>query len=90
MTENEKLLLLEASVDPHGIILKVAYKGGFDITTNRKRLNQDFEPRTRALWEEIFNNLMYYDLIEERGIKGEAFALTLLDYKIADKLKEEK
>jgi len=88
LSYEEKILLIEASVDPNGSIIKVSYMGGFEISTNGKRLNEDSNPRTRALWEKTFANLINYDLIEERGYKGEIFALTLLGYRIADKLKE--
>ena len=90
LTDSEKLLLIEASEDPSGSIIKVSYKGGFDVQTNSKRLNVDHEPRTRALWESTFDKLITKDLIEERGFKGEIFALTLLGYKVADALKEKK
>jgi hypothetical protein len=89
LTDNEKLLLTEASEDANGTILRAHYKGGFDVVTNNKRLNKDFEPRTRALWEEVFRSLLDKDFIEPRGTKGEVFGLTNLECKIADKVKEQ-
>ena len=89
LTESEKLLLIEASNDQSGRIIKISHSGGFDVQTNGKRLNADYKPRTRALWESTFNDLIVKDLIEERGYKGEMFALTLLGYEIVDALKKE-
>lgn len=88
LSDEEKELIVEASDDPVGRVMKLAYIGGFDIQTNGKRLNQDFESRTRALWEDAIQNLLNEDILEERGFKGEVFALTLFGYKVADKLKE--
>ncbi|MGY6546278.1 DUF4062 domain-containing protein [Arthrospiribacter ruber] len=88
LTEESKELIIEASNDPSGTVMKIAYKGGFDIQSNGKRLNLDFEPRTRATWQAVIENLIMNDILEERGYKGEVFALTLYGYKIADKLKE--
>lgn len=88
LTEEEKELVLEASKDPSGTVLKLSYKGGFDIQTNSKRLNKDFEPRTLATWEAVVENLIRNNILQDRGYKGEVFVLTLFGYKIADKLKE--
>ena len=52
-------------------------------------MNEDFEPRTRATWEAVIDNLTRMDILEERGYKGEMFALTLYGYKIADQLTEQ-
>lgn len=85
----EKLLLKEIALDSTGVVMKVSYKGGFDVQTNRKRLNEDFSPRTRALWDSTFENLLSKNMIETRGDKGNVFGLTLLGYKIADLIEEE-
>jgi hypothetical protein len=88
LSDEEKELIIEASNDPSGTVMKLAYLGGFDIQTNGKRLNSDFEPRTRATWQAAIENLVKDDILEERGYKGEVFALTLYGYKIADNLKK--
>lgn len=90
LTDNEKLIVIEASEDTFGRIMKISHKGGFIIQTNRKQLNEDFAPRTAALWESAFKSLINKDLIEEKGNKGEVFALTLLGFKVADLLKADK
>ena len=90
LTDTEKQLLIEASEDSHGRIMKLSFQGGFEIQTNRKRLNENIAPRTAALWESTFKSLLNQDLIEEKGFKGEMFALTLLGYRVSDLLKREK
>lgn len=88
LNDTEKALLIEASYDSSGTIMKVSSKGGFGVQTNGKEMNEDYEPRTRALWESTFNSLLQKGLIEERGQQGTMFAITSIGYKIADELKE--
>ena len=90
LTELKKLLLIEASEDSTGTILKVIFMAWFEVQTTIKRLHQDVFPRTEAMWNSIFKNLVNNDLIEEKNYKCEIFSLILLGYKIADLLKEEK
>lgn len=89
LSQEEKDLIIEAAKDPNGSVMKLAYKGGFVIQSNGKQMNEDFEPRTRATWEAVIDNLTRMDILEERGYKGEMFALTLYGYKIADQLTEQ-
>lgn len=86
LSDTEKLLLIEASKDPSGTILKLSYIGGIEFHTNTKLLNEDDSPRTKVLWDTALNNLINKGLIKEVGFKGEVFELTLLGYKIADLL----
>lgn len=88
LSEEERELIIESANDPNGTVLKAEYMDGFDIQTNGKTLNKDFEPRTRATWIAAIENLVRKEILEERGFKGEVFSLTLFGYKIADKLKE--
>jgi hypothetical protein len=88
LSEEEIELIIESSNDPNGSVMKLAYMGGFTVQTNGKRMNEDYEPRTRAKWHAAIENLVRKDILEERGYKGEIFNLTLFGYKIADKLKE--
>lgn len=89
LSQEEKDLIIEAAKDPNGSVMKLAYIGGFVIQSNGKQMNEDFEPRTRATWEAVIDNLTRMYILEERGYKGEMFALTLYGYKIADKLTEQ-
>jgi hypothetical protein len=88
LSEEEIKLIIESANDPNGSVMKLAYMGGYTVQTNGKRMNKDYEPRTRAIWHAAIENLVRKDILEERDSKGEIFNLTLFGYKIADKLKE--
>jgi len=90
LTDTQKLLIIEMSNDPQGIVMKIATKSGFHVQTNGKSLDTEQTSRSRALWDETFRTLLDKDLIEERGYKGEVYALTLNGYKQADILSESK
>jgi hypothetical protein len=84
LSEEAKELLREVAQDPNGRAMKLSYIGGFAFQTNQKTLNSDQSPRTRAIWESAFEQLMMYGLLDERGTSGQVFALTLMGYKVAD------
>jgi hypothetical protein len=86
INNESKILLKEASQDPHGVIYKLAYIGGFDIQTNGKQFVEIGNPRSRAIWEEAVSDLIRFDLLESRGSKDEIFGVTALGYQIADLL----
>jgi hypothetical protein len=88
-SEQEKLLIVEMSKDPSGIAFKIATQSGFSVQTNGKNIATDYTSRVRAEWDELFDNLLYKSIIQERGYKNEVFALTAKGYKIADSLKAE-
>lgn len=79
-----RILLKEASFDPHGHIMHVRYIGGTNIQTNGKNLIPSNERREVAKWEAALEELTYQDLLVERGHKGEVFEVSNLGYQIAD------
>ncbi len=84
-----KELLVEASNDPHGHIVKIRMRSGLEIQTNGKNLVTDNSQRVVAKWEYVLKELMDAGLIEEKGEKGDDFAVTHLGYQYADKFKNE-
>ncbi len=84
LSPEARVLLKEASLDPHGHILHVRYIGGTDIQTNGKNLIPSNERREVAKWEAALEELTYKDLLVERGHKGEVFEVSNLGYQIAD------
>ena len=87
LSDEAKILLIEASKDPSGEIVKFGSKGGrFEIHTNGKEIDEDDSPRTKAKWDAVINQLLSLDLISDVGYKGEIFHLTDKGYKIADEL----
>lgn len=87
LNDDEKKLLLEASQDPSGNILKLVFLGGSALQTNGKEMLQDNSPRERARWEAALNNLINNNLVEGVGYKGEIFKVTHYGYEIADRLR---
>lgn len=79
-----RVLLKEASTDPHGVILHARYIGGTAIQTNGKNLIPSKERREVAKWEQALEELTEKDLVVARGHKGEMFEVTNLGYQIAD------
>lgn len=84
LSQEARILLKEASQDPHGHILHARYIGGTNIQTNGKNLIPSNERREVAKWEAALEELKYNDLLVERGHKGEVFEVSNLGYQIAD------
>jgi hypothetical protein len=80
-------LLLELSQDRAGRLMKLRSSAGFSVQTNSKNLVESQDPRTQARWEEAVRQLEAEGLIQDRGYKGEVFAITEAGYKIADLLR---
>ena len=78
------MLLKEASQDSGGHIIHSRYIGGTAIQTNGKNLIPSNERREVAKWEEALEQLRSYELVVDRGFKGEVFEITNLGYQIAD------
>ncbi len=87
LSDDAKMLLLEASEDPSGDIMKIAYMGGSTFQTNGKQMLQNDSPRERARWASALEILVSEDLVEEVGYKGEIFRVTHYGYEVADQIK---
>lgn len=79
-----KQLLLEAAKDKNGIIIKSRTMSGTTIQTNGNNFITEQNPRIIAKWENALDQLYTNNFIEDRGYKGEVFALTHLGYEYAD------
>lgn len=84
LSSEARLMLKEASSDPHGIILHVRHMGGTDIQINGKNIIPSNERREVAKWEQALEELLNKALIVARGQKGEVFEVSNLGYQIAD------
>ena len=89
ISNEAKELLIEASKDTSGYILKMRHSGGTFIETNNKNMVPSQEARIIAKWEHALNELVENDFVEERGHKGEVFAVTHQGYAYVDTLKKE-
>lgn len=87
LSNEAKVLIIEASNDSSGVVLKLAVTSGIHIQTNDKQFVKSRDPRSRAKWEGALKELCDYGLMEERGHKGEVYGVTNEGYRIADYLK---
>jgi hypothetical protein len=87
LADEARTLLLEASEDRSGTIMKLAFIGGFHIETNGKQFVEPKNPRSRAVWESAIKQLCELGLVEERGYKGEIFGITAEGYRVADTIR---
>jgi hypothetical protein len=81
-----KELLIEATKDKDGIILRAEYMGGMDIITNERNFLIDKSPRAVALWDSALRELEENGLIAAKSYKRELFNVTRKGYGEADKI----
>jgi len=90
LTDHAKRLLLAASTDPRGLILRSRTSFGLTMQTNGDNLVEDQQPRSASRWEAALDELRKSTLVHDRGHKGEVFAVTDEGYRVADLLREER
>jgi len=64
----------------------MSHQGGFSVQTNKKSFIIDFNPRTLAKWESVFEELEYNNLLKPVGHQGFIYQLTKKGYELADRL----
>jgi hypothetical protein len=89
LSEEAKQLLMEASQDKGGIVLRVRTNFGLAIQTNGRNLVENQHGRIEAKWEGGLRQLREHGLLQDRGSKGEVFSLTDEGYRVADLLHEQ-
>ena len=82
-------LLVEASIDQHGILLAARTMGGRIISTNGKSFVERGNARSEAEWEQALGELLNHGLIVDPNGNGEGFRVTHLGYQYADALSGE-
>ncbi|MCG9630374.1 DUF4062 domain-containing protein [Vibrio sp. Isolate30] len=87
LSSDAQELLVEASNDRSGNILKVSYLNGSSMQTNGKQMHTDGSAREIARWEAALNSLLIEGFVEAVGHKGQVFRVTHSGYEYADKLK---
>jgi hypothetical protein len=86
LSEASRELLMEASKDEGGTIISFATMSGYLIQTNGREFVTTGENREIARWKGAIDQLRTNGLIEDRGHKGQVFAVTNRGYEIADLL----
>lgn len=89
LSKEAQELLIEASQSPDGKIMRLRTNQGLIIQTNKKGFVGERNARLEAIWEDALNQLIENSLIEDKGYKGEVFAVTRLGYEYADRLKKD-
>ncbi|MHC8324812.1 DUF4062 domain-containing protein [Pseudomonas sp. LB1P83] len=84
LTAEARVLLKQASQDPHGIIMYLRHLNGTNVQTNGKNLVGSRDRREIAKWEHALEDLRAKGLVVARGDKGEMNELTNLGFQIAD------
>jgi len=86
LSEEAKELLIEASKDPYGTVIKriIGATGGFSLKTNGKNLVKEAGPRAKALWESTLQELLDNDLLAKQGLSGTVFEITHKGFQIID------
>ncbi len=84
LTEEAKKLIVEASQDKDGVILRLRTFGGTTVQTNDKQFAEQGNPRSEAAWEAAIDELERYGLIQDRRGKEEVYFITHEGYRIAD------
>jgi hypothetical protein len=80
-------LLLEASTDKNGVVMRFRTMEGLGIQTNQRAFVERGDPRSEARWEAALRQLQELGLLEAMGHKGELFKMTDLGYETADRLR---
>lgn len=86
LSNEAKILLEEAALDPSGLVLFERYGSGVDLHTNDKSLLTSKDRRALAVWESALQELVKQDLLVARGDRGEVFEITKKGYDIAERI----
>lgn len=87
LTEEARLLLMEAAKDKGGQILQLATLGGRYIQTNGKTLGNPSDRRSSVRWEYALDQLVSAELVLSRGVRDQVFEISEPGYQLADYLK---
>ncbi|UWZ96898.1 DUF4062 domain-containing protein [Vibrio splendidus] len=88
LSDDAAELLVEASKDRSGDIMKISFLGGSTLQTNGKQMLQNDSAREIARWEAALNSLVNEGYVEAVGHKGQVFRVTHSGYEYVDQLKK--
>ena len=89
LSDAARELLVEASRDPNGIIMRLGTLSGSHVQTNKRNFVEPGDARSAAQWRGAVDELYRLDLIEDRAGKGEVFFVTGEGYRVTDLLKQQ-
>jgi len=79
-------LLLEASKDRHGMIMRLETLAGSNLQTNNKAFGETADARSTALWRRAVDELDRLALVEDRAGRGDSYYVTDEGFRVADLL----
>jgi hypothetical protein len=88
LSEAARELLLEASQDPDGVVLRTETVSGSEVETNGRDLVEPGNARSAAKWRGAIDELHALGLLEDRSHRGEIFNITDAGYHTADALRD--
>ena len=89
LKEAARELLIEASQDPHGVIMRGETMVGTHVKTNKRNFVELGDTRSAAQWRGAVDDLHRLEFIEDRVGKGEVFFVTDEGYRVADLLRQQ-
>jgi len=84
LSSGAQSLLIAASKDVGGQIIRVRSFDGLSVTTNGKEYVDRGEPRSEARWDAIVDELVDRHYIFAKGVKGEVLRVTQSGYEMID------
>lgn len=85
-SESARELLIEASKDRDGHILRVRTASGRHVQTNGRDFVLGGDPRSAAKWDGAVDKLIGLGLIKQSDSKGEVFGITDQGYEVVSRL----
>jgi hypothetical protein len=89
LSDDAQILLLEASQDPSGTILRLRLDQGDQVISNGKSFSTIGDPRSEARWNAAVDELENAGYISDRGYKREVYGFTHSGYQMADMIRSE-
>ena len=87
LSEAARALLLEASRDPAGLIIRVTSEQGTKLLKSNGRIFVDGSPRGQTSWDDGLRQLFRLGLIESWGNRGLVYCITPEGGQAADALR---
>jgi hypothetical protein len=89
LSEEARILLKEAALDPSGLVLFERYGASVDLHTNGMSfLTSKEDHRAMASWESAIEQLVNDGLLVARGERGEVFEITKSGYDAASRIEQ--
>ena len=89
LSKEAQELLIETAKSEDGTILKIQTNQGLIVQADNTNFVKENDVRSEAIWTDALNQLIENGFIEDRGYKGEVFAITHKGFEYADRLMKE-